>query len=42
MVAVVAGGAVAALVATAVLTRHDRPEPTVDTDAAVAATPIKE
>jgi DHA1 family bicyclomycin/chloramphenicol resistance-like MFS transporter len=42
MAAVVAGGAVAALVATAVLTRGDHPEPAVDTDAAVPAQPIEE
>src|SRR6185436_16674021 len=40
MAAVVAGGAVAALLATVVLTRGDRPQPAVDTDAAVSAEPI--
>jgi DHA1 family bicyclomycin/chloramphenicol resistance-like MFS transporter len=42
MAAVVAGGAVAALLATVVLTRGDRPQPAVDTDAAVSAEPIHE
>jgi DHA1 family bicyclomycin/chloramphenicol resistance-like MFS transporter len=42
MTAVVAGGAVAALLATALLTRGDHPEPAVDTEAAVPATPIEE
>ena len=42
MVAVVAGGAVAALAATVLLTRGDHPEPAVDTTAAVSAEPIEE
>jgi DHA1 family bicyclomycin/chloramphenicol resistance-like MFS transporter len=42
MAAVVAGGAVAALLATVVLTRGDRPQPAVDTEAAVSAEPIDE
>src|SRR6476469_6151143 len=41
MAAVVAGGAVAALLATVLLTRGDHPEP-VDANAGVAAQPIKE
>jgi DHA1 family bicyclomycin/chloramphenicol resistance-like MFS transporter len=42
MAAVVAGGAVAALAVTVVLTRGDHPEPAVDADAAVSAEPIEE
>jgi len=42
MAAVVAGGAVAALVATVVLTHGDHPEPAVDANAAVSAEPIEE
>jgi hypothetical protein len=42
MAAVVAGGAVAALLATVLLTRGDHPQPAVDTDAAVSAQPIAE
>jgi MFS transporter, DHA1 family, multidrug resistance protein len=42
MAAVVAGGAVAALLATVVLTRGDHPEPDVDVDADVSAQPIEE
>lgn len=42
MAAVVAGGAVAALLATVVLTRGDHPQPAADTDAAVSAEPIDE
>ncbi len=42
MAAVVAGGAVAALVATILLTHGDRAEPAVDADAAVSAQPIEE
>ena len=42
MAAVVAGGAVAALLATVVLTHGDHPEPAVDADAAVSAQPIEE
>ena len=41
MAAVVAGGAVAALLATVLLTRGDHPEP-VDASAGVSAQPIKE
>ena len=40
MAAVVAGGAVAALAATVILTRGDHPER--DADAAVSAEPIEE
>jgi hypothetical protein len=42
MAAIVAGGAVAALAATVVLTHGDHPEPAVDSDAAVLAQPIEE
>ena len=42
MAAVVAGGAVAALLATALLTRGDHPEPAVDANADVSAQPIEE
>ena len=42
MGAVVAGGALAALLATALLTRGDHPEPNVDVDADVSAQPIEE
>jgi DHA1 family bicyclomycin/chloramphenicol resistance-like MFS transporter len=42
MAAVVAGGAVAALAVTVLLTRGDHPEPAVDADAAVSAEPIEE
>jgi hypothetical protein len=40
--AVVAGGAVAALLATVLLTRGDHPEPSVDANACVSAQPIEE
>ena len=42
MAAVVAGGAVAALLATVLLTRGDHPEPSVDANAGVSAQPIEE
>ncbi len=42
MAAIVAGGAVAALLATVLLTRGDHPEPDVDADADVLAQPIEE
>jgi DHA1 family bicyclomycin/chloramphenicol resistance-like MFS transporter len=42
MAAVVAGGAVAALLATVLLTRGDHPEPGVDANARVSAQPIEE
>ena len=42
MAAVVAGGAVAALLATALLTRGDQPEPDVDATADVSAQPTEE
>ena len=42
MAAVVAGGAVASLAATLVLTHGDHPEPAVDVNAAVSAEPIEE
>ena len=42
MAAVVAGGAVAALAATALLTRGDHPGPAVDAGGAVAAQPVEE
>ena len=42
MAAVVAGGAIAALLATALLTRGDHPEPDVDANADVSAQPIEE
>ena len=42
MAAVVAGGALAALAVTVLLTRGDHPEPAVDADAAVSAEPIEE
>jgi hypothetical protein len=42
MAAVVAGGAVAALAVTVVLTHGHHPEPAVDANAAVAAQPIEE
>lgn len=42
MAAVVGGGAVAALLATGLLTGGDHPKPAVDTNADVAAQPIEE
>ena len=42
MAAVVAGGAVAALAVTVVLTRGEHPEPAVDADGVVSTEPIEE